>query len=148
MVRGLNEELALLDSICELRLELAHSFPFGCSFPQWRRRLYIWDAGWNLAAWGSFESAAGPYMHDLVPRFYAHYTPGVPLLFAGYATVFPRNAYAGTIFNLLLGLSIAAIAFWWVLRQPAGRLRNAVAWAVALLAPAFIAYDRPETAAG
>ncbi len=110
--------------------------------------VYIFrDAGWNLAAWGSFESAAGPYMHDLVPRFYAHYTPGVPLLFAGYASVFPRNAYAGTIFNLLLGLSIAAIAFWWVLRQPAGRLRNAVAWAVALLAPAFIAYDRPETAA-
>jgi len=77
------------------------------------------DAGWNLAASGSFETAGGPYSHDLLPRFYAFYTPVVPLLFAGYASVFPRNAYAGTIFNLLLGLCAAAVALWRVLRQPA-----------------------------
>jgi hypothetical protein len=91
------------------------------------------DAGWNLAAWGSFESAAGPYAHDLAPRFYADYTPILPLLFAGYASVFPRNAYAGTVFNLFLGLSAAAVALWWVLRQPPGRLRDIAAWVVTLL---------------
>lgn len=105
------------------------------------------DPGWNLAASGSFESAAGPYSHDLNPRFYAYYTPVVPLLFAGYATVLPRNAYAGTIFNLLSGLSVAAVALWWVLRQPAGKLRNTVAWTIAVLAPCFIIYDRPENVA-
>jgi hypothetical protein len=105
------------------------------------------DPGWNLAAWGSFESAAGPYSHDLIPRFYAYYTPVVPLLFAGYASVLPRNVYAGTIFNLLLGLSVAAVALRWVLRQLAGKLRSTVAWTVAVLAPAFIIYDRPEVVA-
>ena len=105
------------------------------------------DAGWNLAAWGSFQSAAGPYSHDLIPRFYAHYTPILPLLFAGYATVFPRNAYAGTVFNLVLGLSAAAVGLWWVLRQPPGKLRDTVAWTVAVLAPVFMTYDRPEVVA-
>jgi hypothetical protein len=105
------------------------------------------DAGWNLAASGSFETAGGPYSHDLLARFYAFYTPIVPLLFAGYASVFPRNAYAGTIFNLLLGLSAAGVALWWVLRQPASRLRNVTACAVAVLAPVFTTYDRPEVVA-
>jgi hypothetical protein len=87
-------------------------------------------------------------MHDLIPRMYADYTPIFPLLFAGYAFVFPRNAYAGTVFNLLLGLCAAAVALSLVLRQPAGRLRNSVAWIVAVMAPTFIiSYDRPETAA-
>lgn len=105
------------------------------------------DAGWNLAQWGSFESAALPYMHDLAPRFYAHYTPLVPLAFAGYLSVFPRNAYAGTVFNLLLGFAAAAAALFWVLRQPPSRLRDVTAWAAALLSPVFISYDRPESAA-
>lgn len=53
------------------------------------------DAGWNLAAWGTFQSAAGPYSHDLVPRLYAAYTPIFPLLFAAYATVFPGTPTPG-----------------------------------------------------
>lgn len=107
------------------------------------------DAGWNLAASGSFEYAAGPYSHDLVPKFYSYYTPIVPLLFAGYASVFPRNAYAGTIFNLLLAFCVAAIALWWVLRQPPGRLRNTLAWSIAVLSPVFnfFTYDRSEAVA-
>ena len=105
------------------------------------------DAGWNLASSGSFESAALMYMRDLTPRLYSHYTPMMPLLFAGYASVFPRNAYAGTIFNLLLGLLAAAVALFWVLRQPESRLRNAVALAIAVLPVVFITYDRPEALA-
>ena len=105
------------------------------------------DAGWNLAAWGTFQSAAGPYSHDLVPRLYAAYTPIFPLLFAAYATVFPRNPYAGTVFNLILGLLTAAVVLYWVLRQAASRMRDAVAWTIAVLAPVFIIYDRPEDVA-
>ncbi len=105
------------------------------------------DPGWNLAAWGSFESAAGPSAHDLMPRLFAYYPPISPLLFAAYALVFPRNAYTGTIYNLLLGLLAAAVALWWVLQQPTGRLRNWTAWVIALIAPAFITYDRPEVVA-
>jgi hypothetical protein len=105
------------------------------------------DAGWNLAAYGSFKSAGLMYMPDLVPRLYAHYTPILPLLFAGYASIFPRNAYAGTVFNLLLGLLGAAVALRWVLAQPEGKLRNWTALAVAVLPVAFITYDRPEAIA-
>lgn len=105
------------------------------------------DAGWNLAAYGSFKSTALRYMPDLVPRLYAHYTPIMPLLFAGYAAIFPRNAYAGTVFNLLLGLLGAAVALRWVLAQPDGKLRNYAALAVAVLPVAFITYDRPEAIA-
>jgi hypothetical protein len=112
--------------------------------------VYIFrDAGWNLASSGSFESAALLYMRDLTPRLYSHYTPIMPLLFAGYASVFPRNAYAGTIFNLLLGLLAAGVALGWVLRQPAenGKLRASAALAVAILPVAFITHDRPEAIA-
>ena len=110
--------------------------------------VYIFrDAGWNLAASGSFESAALVQMRDLNPRLYAHYTPLMPLLFAGYASVFPRNAYAGTIFNLLIGLAAAAVALRFVLRQQAGALRNAAAAVVAILPIVFITYDRPEALA-
>jgi hypothetical protein len=102
------------------------------------------DAGWNLAAYGSFQSAGLMYMPDLTPRLYAHYTPIMPLAFAAYAWVFPRNAYTGTIFNLLVGLLAAATALRAVLMQPSGRLRHWTAVAVAALPVAFIIYDRPE----
>jgi hypothetical protein len=105
---------------------------------------YFRDAGWNLAAWGHFESAALAGSHDLAPRLYAHYTPLMPLLFAGYLGAFPRNAYAGTFFNLLLGLGAAAMALNLVLRQSAGRLRTAAALTIAVLPVVFITYDRPE----
>jgi hypothetical protein len=101
--------------------------------------VYIFrDAGWNLASYGSFESAALVYMTDLAPRLYAHYTPMMPLLFAGYASVFPRNAYSGTVFNLFLGLAAAAVALYWVLQQPPGRARNWAALAVIAFPVAFI----------
>lgn len=107
--------------------------------------VYIFrDAGWNLAAYGSFESAALVYSTDLTPRLNSHYTPVLPLLFAGYAAIFPRNAYSGTIFNLLVGLLAAAVATACVLRQPASRLRTVAAAAVATLAPVFVVNDRPE----
>jgi hypothetical protein len=112
--------------------------------------VYIFrDAGWNLAAYGSFQSAALLYMRDLTPRLFSHYTPAMPLLFAGYASVFPRNAYAGTVFNLLLGLLAAAVSLRWVLRLAAAenKLRYAVALAIATLPVVFIAYDRPEAIA-
>jgi hypothetical protein len=110
--------------------------------------VYIFrDAGWNLASYGSFESAALVYMPDLAPRLNSHYTPMMPLLFAGYASIFPRNAYAGTIFNLLLGLLAAGVSLHWVLLQPEGKLRNPAAWAIALLPIAFVTYDRPEALA-
>ncbi len=102
------------------------------------------DAGWNLAANGRFESAGLLYMPDLVPRLYAHYTPMMPVLFAGYLSVFPRNAYAGTLFNLLMGLAAAAVALGQVLAQPAGRLRNWTAATIAVLPVLFITNDRPE----
>jgi hypothetical protein len=105
------------------------------------------DAGWNLAASGAFKSAALMYMPDLVPRLYAHYTPIMPLLFAAYAFIFPRNAYAGTIFNLLAGLAAAAVALGCVLRQAPGKLRDAVAIAIAVLPVVFITNDRPEAIA-
>lgn len=107
--------------------------------------VYIFrDAGWNLAASGSFASAGLVQMRDLSPRLYAHYTPLMPLLFAAYAAVLPRNAYAGTVFNLLLGLAAAAVALACALRQPAGRLRTLAALLVAALPIVFITYDRPE----
>lgn len=107
--------------------------------------VYIFrDAGWNLASWGSFESAALIYSTDLIPRLYSHYTPIMPLLFAGYVSIFPSNAYAGTIFNLLVGLLAAGVSLFWVLRQPAGKLRNWTAVAIAVLPVLFITYDRPE----
>ena len=105
------------------------------------------DAGWNLAAYGRFESAGLMYMPDLVPRLYAHYTPLMPLLFAGYLSVFPRNAYAGTVFNLLMGEAAAAVALRWVLAQPCGRMRNGVAVTIAALPVLFITFDRPEAIA-
>jgi hypothetical protein len=105
------------------------------------------DAGWNLAAYGHFESAGLMYMPDLVPRLYAHYTPLMPLLFAAYLAVFPRNAYAGTVFNLLVGLAAAAVALKWVLAQPIGRLRNCVALTIAVLPVVFVTVDRPEAIA-
>jgi hypothetical protein len=70
-----------------------------------------------------------------------------PLLFAAYALVFPRNAYTGTIYNLLVGLLAAAVMLLWVLRQPEGKLRNSAVWVIALIAPAFVIYDRPEVVA-
>jgi hypothetical protein len=109
------------------------------------RDTYIFrDAGWNLASTGSFESAVLPYMRDATPRLYSHYTPIMPLLFAGYTSIFPRNAYAGTVFNLLLGLLAAAVALYWALRQPASKLRTFAALAIAVLPVAFITHDRPE----
>jgi len=105
------------------------------------------DAGWNLAAYGHFESAGLMYMPDLVPRLYAHYTPMMPLLFAGYLSVFPRNSYAGTVFNLLIGLAAAGVALRLVLAHPASRLRNWTAWAIAILPVLFITNDRPEALA-
>ena len=105
------------------------------------------DAGWNLAARGSFESAGLIYMQDLVPRFYSHYTPAMPLLFAGFASIFPRNAYAGTIFNELLGILAASVALYWTLRQPRTRLRTFAVLAIAVLPVAFVTYDRPEALA-
>jgi hypothetical protein len=104
------------------------------------------DAGWNLAAEGSFESAALPYMHDLTPRLYSHYTPLMPLLFAGYASVFPRDAYSGTIFNLLVGILAAGVSLRWVLRPSSdiGQLRFIVALTVAVFPVAFVVFDRPE----
>jgi len=104
------------------------------------------DAGWNLASTGSFESAALPYMHDLTPRLYSHYTPLMPVLFAGYASVFPRNAYAGTIFNLLVGLLAAGISLRWVISRSseAGPLGTVVSLAIAVFPVAFITFDRPE----
>jgi hypothetical protein len=102
------------------------------------------DAGWNLAAYGHFESAGLPYMRDLTPRLGSHYTPILALLFAGYASVFPRNAYAGTVFGLLLGLLAAAVSLFWVLRQPPGRLRTIAASAIAALPVVFVSIDRPE----
>lgn len=102
------------------------------------------DAGWNLAQWGSFESAGLLYMRGLAPRLYSHYPPLMPLLFAGYASAFPRNAYAGTIFNLLLGMLAAGIVLAAVLRRRPSRLRFIAALAVAALPVAFVTYDRPE----
>jgi len=103
------------------------------------------DAGWNLASTGSFESAGLEYMQDLTPRLYAHYTPLMPLLFAGYDSVFPRNAYAGTIFNLLLGLLAAGTALFWVLKTNYdGRVKTFAALAIAVFPVAFITTDRPE----
>ena len=71
----------------------------------------------------------------------------MPLLFAAYASVFPRNAYAGTIFNFLLGLLAASIVHFWVLRHPPGKLRNLAACAIAILPVVFVTCDRPEALA-
>jgi hypothetical protein len=105
------------------------------------------DAGWNLASSGSFVSAGLIYMHDLAPRFYAHYTPLMPLLFAGYTSIFPRNAYAGTLFNFLLGLAVAATALYFVLKQSASRIRSLTALLIVALPVLFITPDRPEALA-
>ena len=105
------------------------------------------DAGWNLASSGRFETAAMPQSHDLVPRFYAHYPPGLPLLFAAYAWAFPRNAYAGTFFYLLIAFAAAATVTWCVLKQPPGRMRKITLWLLAAASPLFITQDRPASLA-
>ena len=53
------------------------------------------DAGWNLAAWGTFQSAAGPYSHDLVPRFYAAYTRFSPCFLQSTPPCFPGTPTPG-----------------------------------------------------
>jgi len=105
------------------------------------------DAGWNLAASGSFVSAALPYMHDLTPQLFAHYTPLMPLLFAGYASLLPRNAYSGTFFNLVIGLLAAGVSLYLVLKLPSGgsKLKSIVALTIAVVPAAFVIFDRPET---
>ncbi len=102
------------------------------------------DAGWNLGAYGSFDSAALPYSHDLAPHLFAHYTPMMPLLFAAYIKLLSGNSYAGTFFNLLLGLVAAALALRTVLALPASRWREVAAFLIALLPVLWITYDRPE----
>ena len=105
---------------------------------------YFRDAGWNLAAYGKFESAGLVFMRDLTPRFYSHYTPLMPLLFAAYAGIFPRNEYAGTIFNFLVALFADGVGLFLVLRQPPGRLRTIAALSLALLPAVLVTNDRPE----
>lgn len=102
------------------------------------------DAGWNLASTGSFVSAGLPYMTDFVPRLYAHYTPLMPLLFAGFLEIFPKNAYAGAIFNLLVGLAAAASVLVLVRLQPASWYRTTASAIIAVVPAAFITSDRPE----
>ncbi len=107
--------------------------------------VYIFrDAGWNLGAYGSFESAALVYSHDLAPHFFAHYTPLMPLLFAAYIKLFSGSSYAGTFFNLLLGLAAAALALHTILTLPPSRLRHVAALIIAALPVLFVTHDRPE----
>jgi len=105
---------------------------------------YFRDAGWNLAAYGSFESAALANMTDLTPRFFSHYPPIMPLLFAVYASIFPRNSYGGTIFNFLIALIADLVGLVLVMRQPPGKLRSLTALALAMLPVTFVTNDRPE----
>jgi hypothetical protein len=102
------------------------------------------DAGWNLAAHGAFEAAGLPSIPDLAPRFYSHYTPLLPLLFAGFLKIFRPNPYSGTLYNLLLGLAVAAMALARVGLQTPGRLRSVTLAAIAVLPVAFVSTDRPE----
>jgi hypothetical protein len=102
------------------------------------------DAGWNLATSGHFESSALIYMRDLTPRFFAHYTPIFPLLFAGFLKIFPQNAYAGTVFNLLAGFFMAAVSLFIILKQQASTLRTLILVIIALAPVLFVTYDRPE----
>ena len=107
--------------------------------------MYFRDPGWNLVSTGSFDSAGLAFTPDLVPRLFSHYTPLMPFSFAGYLSLFPRNAYAGTIFNLLLGVAGAGCALYWVMRNAnGGRLGRYAAIAIAVFPVAFIFYDRPE----
>jgi len=103
------------------------------------------DAGWNLASTGSFVSGALPYTLSLAPRLYSHYTPLFPLFFALFLTIFPKNPYAGTVFNLLLGIIAAALTLVWVRRQPPTWYRAAASASIAILPIAFVTGDRPES---
>lgn len=126
---------------CVLWAVLALTFAPVISGPD----VYIFrDAGWNLATTGSFVSAGLPYMTDLAPRFYSHYTPLVPLLFGGFLKVFPKNAYAGTVFNLLLGIAAAATVLILVRRQPPSWYRTAATLVIAAVPVFFVTADRPE----
>lgn len=103
------------------------------------------DAGWNLAAHGHFETRGIIYASDLRPQLFAHYTPLMPLLFAAYLKIFPQNAYAGTLFNLLLGYVASAITLFWVLRSPAeGWLKKITVLALAIFPLGMMTNDRPE----
>jgi hypothetical protein len=107
--------------------------------------MYFRDPGWNLISTGSFDSIGLPFAPDLTPRLFSLYTPLMPLSFAGYLSLFPRNAYAGTIYNLLLGLAGAACALYWVIRSAnRTKLGKSAAIAIAVFPVAFIFYDRPE----
>jgi hypothetical protein len=102
------------------------------------------DAGWNLAQTGHFTSAALPYMNDMTPRLYAHYTPLMPFLFGIYAAIFPQNAYTGTVFNYLCGLFCAAILLIAVIKQQSSIFRTLSILAILILPIVFLTNDRPE----
>ncbi len=102
------------------------------------------DAGWSLAQTGHFTSAALPYMNDMTPRLYAHYTPLMPLLFGIYAFIFPQNAYTGTVFNYLCGLFCAGVLLIAVIKQQSSLLRTLSILAILILPIAFLTNDRPE----
>ncbi len=107
--------------------------------------MYFREPGWNLVSIGAFDSSGLVLSHGLAPVLFSHYTPIMPLLFAGYLSLFPRNAYAGTIFNLLLGMMGAGCALYWVMRNAnSARIGKYVAVAIAVFPIAFIFYDRPE----
>jgi hypothetical protein len=103
------------------------------------------DAGWSLAQTGHFDSAALPYMQDLTPRLYAHYTPLMPFLFGVYASIFPQNAYTGTVFNYLCGFFSAAIVLFVVFKQRPNKLRLFTILAILILPIVFVTNDRPES---
>lgn len=102
------------------------------------------DAGWALASQGAFVSAGLPYGTDLVPHLFAHYTPLMPLLFAGFLCIFPKNPYAGTVFNGLIGILAASLVLREILHLRNGWMRNLAAFITALLPVIYVTGDRPE----
>ena len=105
------------------------------------------DAGWNLAQYGHFESAGLVYQRDLAPHLYAHYTPLMPLLFAGFLKIAPVNAYVGTLFNLLWGFVSVALMIFCLQRVRESRLRNVLIWLCVVFPVVLVRQDRPEAVA-
>ena len=110
--------------------------------------VYIFkDAGCNLALKRGFTAIALPGMNDLDPHLYATYSPGLPLLYGLFASIFGCNGYSNTYFDLIIAaattLTFAAI----VQRAIAPRAQIFSAILIGLVLPTgmvLTASDRPE----
>jgi hypothetical protein len=110
--------------------------------------VYIFkDAGCNLALKRGFTAIALPGMHGLEPHLYAAYSPGLPLLYGVFASIFGCNGYSNTYFDLIIAAVTTLVFAAIVQRAIPPRAQTLTAVLLGLVLPSgmvLTASDRPE----